>query len=236
MYSRDTQKLMYWLISDFANFWNGKEVGSTPTEYETYKAKQLLKKDYIKATGVKIPKEPLNEFIEALEGKDNKSIEELKDGFIKAIKLFLLKNNDFSLSLEMMSQENANRFVKYLFDLAFDNEVPLKKEIIDLYSQEQQRNFVFTMLLKKKCVVCGQYADLDHWDNVAQIGGYEHDDGRKLRYLPLCREHHTEKHNIGRDAFKNKYHIEGIHFKNDEEIKMMKEKYKGHFKAFKEGE
>lgn len=225
---------MYWLFSDFSNFWNGKEVGSTPSEYELYKAKQTLKKDYIKATGVTIPKEPLNEFIDILKDKDNRSIDELTESFIRSIKLFLLKNNDFSLSLEMLTQDKANRLVKYLFDLAFDNEIPLRKEIIELYSQEQQRNFIFTMLLKKKCVICGEYADLDHWDNVAEIGGYDHDDGRELTYLPLCREHHTEKHNIGREEFKNKYHIEGIYFKNDKEIKLMKQKYKGHFKSFKE--
>lgn len=37
MYTRETQKLIYWLIADFSNFWSGRALGSTPTEYELYK-------------------------------------------------------------------------------------------------------------------------------------------------------------------------------------------------------
>ncbi len=176
-YTRETQKLIYWLFSDFANYEFGNEVGSTPSEYQMYKIKQVLKKDYIKATGVKLPREPLESFLNELKDKDNKSIEELQDGFIYTLKAFLLLNNEFSLSLNMLSQKKANRLVKYLFDKALDLNIPLRKEITELYKEQQQKNYIFTMLLKKKCVVCGrENVDLDHWDNASEIGGYKFDD------------------------------------------------------------
>lgn len=42
--TREQQKLVYWLFSDFSNFKNGKQVGSTPSEYELYLSKNELKK------------------------------------------------------------------------------------------------------------------------------------------------------------------------------------------------
>lgn len=232
MYSRESQKLIYWLISDFSNFWSGRAVGSTPTEYELYAAKKQLKKEYLKLFSCKLDSKPLHKYLKLLESKDNKTIDELQDSFIMAIQSFLMKQDDFSLALQLMSQNKANKFIEYLFSLALDNDIPLRREIATLYAEQQQRSYIFIMLLKRKCVICGECADLDHWDNVAQIGGYDYDNGRQLRYLPLCRKHHTEKHNIGRTSFKEKYNLEGIYFKNDEEIKKMKNIYKNHFKAF----
>lgn len=235
MYTREAQKLIYWLIADFSNFWSGRAVGSTPTEYELFTAKQQLKKEYLKLFTYKLNPKPLHSFLKALEDKDNRTIDELQDSFIIAIQSFLLKQNDFSLALQLMSQDKANRFIEYLFSLALDNNVPLRKEIATLYAEEQNESYVFTMLLKRKCAICGERADLDHWDNVAQIGGYEHDTGLQLRYLPLCRKHHAEKHNIGRTAFENKYNVEGIYL-DEHKVKILKKVYRGHFKAFKGGE
>ena len=62
------------------------------------------------------------------------------------------------------------------------------------------RRYVIQCLLHKRCAVCGKLVEVDlhHWDSVASIGGYKHDDGLQTRFLPLCREHHTEFHNIGK--------------------------------------
>ena len=232
MYTRETQKLMYWLISDFSNFWSGRALGSTPTEYELFTAKQQLKKEYLKLFTYKLNPKPLHSFLKTLEDKDNKSIDELQDSFIIAIQSFLLKQDDFSLALQLMSQDKANKFIEYLFSLALDNNIPLRKEIATLYAEQQNESYIFNTLLRKRCAVCGEIGELDHWDNVNQIGGYKFD-GLKLRYICLCRKHHTEKHNIGRSAFKEKYNLEGIYL-DESKVKLLKKVYKNHFKAYKE--
>lgn len=233
MYTRETQKLIYWLIADFSNFWSGRALGSTPTEYELFTAKQQLKKEYLKLFTYKLNPKPLYTFLKTLEDKDNRTIDELQDSFIIAIQSFLLKQNDFSLALQLMSQDKANKFIEYLFNLALDNNIPLRKEIATLYAEQQNESYIFNTLLRKRCAVCGEYGDLDHWDNVAQIGGYKFDDGLKLRYICLCRKHHGEKHNIGRTAFKEKYNLEGIYL-DESKVKLLKKVYKNHFKAYKE--
>lgn len=98
------------------------------------------------------------------------------------------------------------------------------------------RRYVIQCLLHKRCAVCGKLVEVDlhHWDSVATIGGYKYDDGLQTRFLPLCREHHTEFHNIGKDRFSNKWHIEGVMLSKNL-VKELKKVYPHHFQAFEEG-
>ena len=93
--------------------------------------------------------------------------------------------------------------------------------------------YVIACLKGKKCAICSDTADLEHWDNVSQVGGYEHDTGLEGRFISLCRKHHGEKHHLGRTDFKKKYHIQGV-FLNEKLVIELREIYKNHFKAFKE--
>ena len=96
------------------------------------------------------------------------------------------------------------------------------------------RRYILACLLNKRCPICGSYdVDLHHWDSVASIGGYAHDDGLKTRFIPLCRKHHTEFHTIGIKDFENKYHVNGV-WLSENLVRELKKIYPNHFKAFKE--
>lgn len=101
------------------------------------------------------------------------------------------------------------------------------------------RKYVIACLMNKTCAICGatteqREIDLHHWDSVNSIGGYEHDDGLKTRFISLCREHHTEFHNIEAKAFSNKYHIDGVWLSENMVKKLKQDKvYPNHFKAYK---
>ena len=233
MYTRETQKLMHWLMADFSNFENGNEVGASPTEYQLYKTKKILKKEYLKLFKYDLVKDPLTSFLKLLEDKDNKSIDELQESFVKAVQSVYLQDEDFSVALKLMSQEKANKFVSYLYELAIDMGIPLRSEIASLFAEQQNEVYNYICLKKKVCAICGRTGELEHFDNVARVGGYKFDDGRQLRFMCLCREHHSEAHNIGKINFSKKYHIAGIYLK-DKQIKELKKVYKNHFKAFKE--
>lgn len=57
---------------------------------------------------------------------------------------------------------------------------------------------------RQRCEVCGiAPSDPDHWPNKSQGGT---DD----RVWPLCRKHHTERHNIGMRPFMHKYEVDPI--------------------------
>ena len=65
-----------------------------------------------------------------------------------------------------------------------------------------------------------------------QLGGYEFDDGLQTRFISLCHKHHLEKHNIGREDFSDKYHIEGVYL-NEQLVYELLDVYPSHFKLFK---
>lgn len=235
MYSRETQKLIYWIMSDICNFNNGLEVGSTPNEIQMRDTKKQLKQEYIKLFDYKLEKEPLNNFLKLLEDKDNLTVEELQKRYIVSIQSVFLKHDDFSLALELMTQEKANKFVAYLFELCLNFNIPFRKEIAELFQKTQNERYQYICLLKKICCICGKQGELEHVENVSRIGGYKFDDGLQNSFMCLCREHHSEAHAIGKDAFKEKYLVEGIRLK-PEQVEKLKKVYTNHFKAFNKEE
>lgn len=235
-YSRQTQKLIYWIISDFANFWNGDKAGNTPTTYDLEYAKNILKSEFAKIYQGFNSNTNVYEYLNSmLEDKYNLSNDTMFDMILKAYQMLQTKSGYFSLSLNQLSQKQANDFVQWLIQLAIEYRIELRQEIINAIDQEEyHRAFIFACLKNKVCCVCGKNAELHHYDQASSIGGYKFDDGLKLRVMPLCREHHTEIHNIGRDVFSNKYHLAGIRLKVNEVAYLKKNVYKNHFEAFKE--
>lgn len=245
-YTRQTQKLIHWLINDYACFLEGSDPGITAHELTRHKAKTDLKKLYLKHCGINISKfKPFNDFKENLssvvvtslvkENKKDAKVEMIVDATYNYVltefkKLILVLDGTFSLSLDMLTQKKANEFVSWLFEFCLSKGIPLREEIINKFQESDFEKFTYIMLKLRKCVICGKKADLHHWDSVNSIGGYKQDDGLKTRFLPLCREHHQEFHSIEVKAFEIKYLVSGIKL-NEEQVKELKKIYKGHFKA-----
>ena len=109
----------------------------------------------------------------------------------------------------------------------------MKDEIADLYKQQQKNKYVYACLRNRKCSVCGKSnADFEHWKTASSLGGYKSDKGQGL-YISLCRELHTEKHQIGVLEFNRKYGLKGIKL-SEEQIKEIKKINPNHLKGFKE--
>lgn len=116
-YTRQTQKLIYWLIYDFANFWQGNNAGDKPSTYYKEYAKTTLKKLFLRAyDGFNKENKSLDKYLELLKDKDKFSIGYLQQEFLKAVQGIFLNNNDFSLQLNLLTQKQANDFVKYMLD------------------------------------------------------------------------------------------------------------------------
>lgn len=234
-YTRQTQKLIYWLLDDFANFWQGNEAGARPSFIELAYTKEVMKAKFVKVyDGFDTVKNAQAFLISSIMNKDNLTVDELTSNVIRALQSLAIQNGGFSLSLESLTQKQANDFVKWLFEMAIYWEIPLRQEIRDLFAEDYQNAFIYATLKKKICCICGkEHGVLHHYDNVARIGGYKFDDGRVLRVMCLCEEHHTEVHAIGAKNFSSKYHVVGIYL-DDRQIRELKKVYKGHFQAFKE--
>lgn len=224
--TREQQKLVYWLFSDFSNFKSGKQVGSTPSEYELYLAKNELKKFYIKYVNYKPPKNSLEDFIAMLDTFKDKTLGEdleiVKMAYIKSIQDFCLNYENFSLALNLMTKEGYKKFIEYLFDFFNEKEIPYRTEIADLLKKNENEYFIFISLKYKRCVECGNAGELAHIEHVGSAG-YKSDYGQ-LTYTCLCRKHHSESHADGRVK------PEGIKL-SKKQLEILKPIYKNHFKG-----
>lgn len=153
----------------------------------------------------------------------------------------------FSLSpskTKAASKEVANDFITYIIEWAILNNYNLilhegygnNKTLRSVREVVPEiRRYVLACLSAKACAVCGTYhnVELHHYDSVNSIGGYEHCDGLKTRFMSLCREHHSLYHSIEQKEFENRFHIEGV-WLNPNLVIMLKKIYIGHFQAFDE--
>lgn len=134
-----------------------------------------------------------------------------------------LKSMACDFSLSNCSVELASAFVDFLVEKIIAWDIPLKQPLIDLC--EDIKRYVYLCLKYKKCAVCGRKAELHHVDAVG-MGYNRHEIVHEgMRALPLCRAHHTETHNIGNNAFIERYHLEPVQL-NKELCKVYKLKAK----------
>lgn len=111
----------------------------------------------------------------------------------------------FSLSNAPMSTVAA--FQTFLARFIVAHDVPTKRPMLEYVDDIEA--YLYACTAAKKCPICGKRADLHH---VSAIGmGRDRTEiiHEGLEVMPLCREHHTEIHTIGRDSFMKKYHLNG---------------------------
>lgn len=111
----------------------------------------------------------------------------------------------FSLSDAPMSLVCA--FQRYLVRFILDFDIPCDFRLLDFV--DDVSDFIYSCLVSKKCCICGRPSDLHHLDAVGAGRDREDIVHEGMEVLPLCREHHTEIHQIGIQTFMNKYHLVG---------------------------
>lgn len=109
----------------------------------------------------------------------------------------------FSLSNAPMSVVAA--FQSWLARFIVRNDVPTKKPMLEYVDDID--DYIYVCLVSKKCPICGKKADLHHYENIGMGRDRDTIIHEGMEVLPLCREHHTEVHTIGRDTFMKKYHL-----------------------------
>lgn len=120
--------------------------------------------------------------------------------------LLQVADNLFSLSNAPMSVVAA--FQSWLARFIVRNDVPTKVPMLEYIDDVD--NYVYACLASKKCVICGKHADLHHVTSVGMGRDRNEIIHEGMEVLPLCREHHTEYHTIGKDSFVDKYHVNGV--------------------------
>lgn len=117
-----------------------------------------------------------------------------------------LNGYDKRLSLSNCSREQARQLIEVILDWVFHNDIPLNYKTSDLLKNDKA--FLYWSTVNRNCVICGKpHSDLAHRFAVGRGRDRTKINHFGNQVLALCRSHHNEQHQIGMDAFNNKYHL-----------------------------
>ena len=139
-------------------------------------------------------------------GDDERSMKEILKMDFWCGELLQMADRMFSLSNAPMSIVSA--FLSWLVEFVVKNDIPTSKPMLEFVDDVE--SYTFACLAAKKCVICGKRADLHHCDSVGMGRSRDEIIHEGMEVMPLCREHHTEYHTIGKDSFMDKYHVKGV--------------------------
>ena len=127
---------------------------------------------------------------------------------------------DEHISLSNCTRTQANQVIEVILDWVFHNDVPLNYKTSDLLKQD--KSFLYWSTVNRNCVICGKpHSDLAHRYAVGRGRDRTKINHYGNQVLALCREHHTEQHNIGMDSFNDKYHLHDSWVDVDERLNKM---------------
>lgn len=140
-----------------------------------------------------------------------------------------LNGYDKRISLSDCTRKQAGELIDVIIEWIFENDIPLRYKTSDLIKND--RTFLYMATINRKCVICGKHAELAHYQAVGRGRNRRKIEHLGNKVLALCREHHTEQHQIGMDTFNSKYHLTDSWVEvNDTLNKMLKgEKADGNF-------
>ncbi len=119
-------------------------------------------------------------------------------------------------SLSDCSVEIARKYISFLIEFSFEWNVPLQQSGVD--RTDDIGRYLFACLKHSKCCICGKKGELHHEDAIGMGNDRKKYDDTENRKISLCREHHTEAHQKGVPAFRNKYRVYGIKYDESQEL------------------
>lgn len=124
------------------------------------------------------------------------------------------------LSLSDCTRTQANQIIEVTLDWIFYNNIPLTYKTSDLLKQD--KSFLYWATVNRNCIICGkQNSDLAHHYAIGRGKNRKTMDHYGYEVLALCREHHSEQHNIGVDTFDKKYHLDNSWISVDDRLNKM---------------
>lgn len=130
---------------------------------------------------------------------------------------------DMTLSLSDCTRSQAKQVIEVIIDWVFYNDIPLNYKTSDLMKED--KTFLYWSTVNRNCVICGEpSSDIAHHYAIGRGKNRKTMNHYGYEVLALCREHHSEQHNIGVDTFDKKYHLENSWISVDDWLnKMLKE-------------
>lgn len=125
------------------------------------------------------------------------------------MKAVMKRDFGVAFSLADCDMELASRFMEHLLEHIFVHDIPTSEKGFAIC--KEINGYMFKSLMHRKCCVCWKRAEIHHHEKLVGMGrdrnAFDHS---KSKFLPLCRAHHSEAHNIGLRTFESKYHVAAV--------------------------
>lgn len=198
----------------------GKVVGLSEDGTATIKAQvplaQFLHREVKEVYVDMIDSRPLSDkqrrmcyaLVKAIADWSGSGSEEVKETFkldFWAERIDTLSDKIFSLSNAPMSL--VAEFQRFLVAFILTHDVPTKRPLREYVDDIEA--YTYLCLVRRKCAVCGQRAELHHIDAIGMGNDRTEVQHEGREVMSLCREHHMELHTVGKSEFMTKYHLDG---------------------------
>ena len=111
------------------------------------------------------------------------------------------------ISLSNTTVTKARELIEIILEWTFLHDVPLNYKTTDLLKEDSK--FIYLTVINRQCAICGKpNSDLAHKQAIGRGRNRNQMDHYGYEVLALCRNHHTEQHQIGINSFNKKYHLE----------------------------
>ncbi|MCD8914246.1 hypothetical protein K2V61_01560 [Staphylococcus simulans] len=156
--------------------------------------------------------------VKDIEAHTGQPMDYMRHLFIEFVRTYY--GYDKHISLSDCTRTQANQIIEVTLDWIFHNNIPLAYKTSDLLKQD--KSFLYWSTVNRNCIICGKpHSDLAHHYAIGRGANRRTMDHYGYEVLALCREHHSEQHNIGVDTFDKKYHLENSWIKVDEKLNRM---------------
>lgn len=132
---------------------------------------------------------------------------------------YLVETGKTYFSLSDCSVETANNYLTWILNFCFKNNIPFTTKTWDMIPTDY--NLMIQCLRHRRCCICGKHADIDHANTVGMGRNRKKINNRNHWFLPLCREHHQQRHQLGLNSFIQLHHIKPVKL-DDDTIRLLK--------------
>ncbi|WP_368862702.1 putative HNHc nuclease [Staphylococcus haemolyticus] len=142
--------------------------------------------------------------VKDIEAHTGQPMDYMRHMFIEYVRTYY--GYDKRISLSDCTRTQASQIIEVTLDWIFHNDIPLAYKTSDLLKQD--KSFLYWSTVNRNCVICGKpHSDLAHRYAVGKGRNRNKINHVGNQVLALCRNHHTEQHQIGIDTFNKKYHL-----------------------------
>lgn len=155
--------------------------------------------------------------VKDIEAHTGQPMDYMRHMFIEYVRTYY--GYDKRISLSDCTRTQASQIIEVTLDWIFHNDIPLAYKTSDLLKQD--KSFLYWSTVNRNCVICGKHGELAHHKAIGRGANRRKMDHYGYEVLALCREHHSEQHNIGVKSFDEKYILEDSWIKVDSKLNAM---------------